>query len=813
MLRAVLLLLVVVGIHARPLQDVHRLRKSEWKIKGPQLVQDELKEDTVQWKSREPSHHSKLMKMNTEENHNSVPVEERRQGTEPSRRFLMDLNTGMLKEEVGEMNRRVAGYYNPSAYEIRQGTQKSHMTLVDPVTGQRMYPLTEMQRSTAPLDEYRQGTEYRPQVLKILRMRDILRSQFSAAGEKHEQREVSPEIHHHGIEPSRNILMDLNAGQLKEKRNEMDNKAVGSKWEVVSGPDHEQNHELVPVEERRQGTEPSRRFLMDLNTGMLKEEVGEMNRRVAGYYNPSPYEIRQGTQKSHMTLVDPVTGQRMYPLTEMQRSTAPLDEFRQGTEYRPQVLKILRMRDILRSQYSAAGEKHEQREVSPEIHHHADRWEVMAGSVHEGKERQQSSGHEVDHKAVPVEERRQGTEPSRRFLMDLNTGMLKEEVGEMNRRVAGYYNPSPYEIRQGTQKSQLTLVDPVTGQRMYPLTEMQRSTAPLDEFRQGTEYRPQVLKILRMRDILRSQYSAAGEKHEQREVSPEILHHERWEVMAGSVHEGKQRQQSSGHEVDHIAVPVEERRQGTEPSRRFLMDLNTGMLKEEVGEMNRRVAGYYNPSPYEIRQGTQKSQLTLVDPVTGQRMYPLTEMQRSTAPLDEFRQGTEYRPQVLKILRMRDILRSQFSAAGEKHEQREVSPEIHHHEMPVAVCQGEMIQGRCYNFNPTPQTFNEAEASCKKLSSEGHLASVPNADVHKQLVTMVAKAKKAPVLTWLGGIQKKNKFQWIDGTSWGYSDWMPNHPQKHTMSCLEMFRFDESWWTEVDCGQQRAFICSYPMTA
>ncbi|XP_073670706.1 uncharacterized protein [Paramisgurnus dabryanus] len=504
-----------------------------------------------------------MMKMNTEENHDSVPVEERRQGTEPSRRFLMDLNTGMLKEEVGEMNRRVAGYYNPSAYEIRQGTQKSQVTLVDPVTGQRMYPLTEMQRSTAPLDEFRQGTEYRPQVLKILRMRDILRSQYSAAGEKHEQREVSPEIHHHGTEPSRNILMDLNAGQLKEKRNEMDNKAVGSKWEVVSGPDHEGNHQLVPVEERRQGTEPSRRFLMDLNTGMLKEEVGEMNRRVAGYYNPSPYEIRQGTQRSQVTLVDPVTGQRMYPLTEMQRSTAPLDEFRQGTEYRPQVLKILRMRDILRSQYSAAGEKHEQREVSPEIHHHGteplrnilmdlnttNRWEVMAGSVHEGKERQYSSGHEVDHKPVPVEERRQGTEPSRRFLMDLNTGMLKEEVGEMNRRVSGYYNPSPYEIRQGTQKSQVTLVDPVTGQRMYPLTEMQRSTAPLDEFRQGTEYRPQVLKILRMRDILRSQFSAAGEKHEQREVSPEIHFH------------------------------------GTEPSTNILMDLNNPRLKSHCPEL------------------------------------------------------------------------------------------------------------------------------------------------------------------------------------------------------------------------------------
>ena len=37
----------------------------------------------------------------------SVPVEQRRQGTEPSRRFLMDLNSGLLKEHISEMERRV----------------------------------------------------------------------------------------------------------------------------------------------------------------------------------------------------------------------------------------------------------------------------------------------------------------------------------------------------------------------------------------------------------------------------------------------------------------------------------------------------------------------------------------------------------------------------------------------------------------------------------------------------------------------------------------------------------------------------------
>ena len=100
---------------------------------------------------------------------------EKRQGTEPSRRFLMDMDTGMLKHEVSEMNRRVSGFYNPPAYEMRKGTQNSRATLVDPRTGQRLESLTELQRNAAPLDEFRQGTEYQPHTLQELRMHDIVR--------------------------------------------------------------------------------------------------------------------------------------------------------------------------------------------------------------------------------------------------------------------------------------------------------------------------------------------------------------------------------------------------------------------------------------------------------------------------------------------------------------------------------------------------------------------------------------------------------------------------------------------------------------
>ncbi|XP_051766066.1 uncharacterized protein wu:fa56d06 isoform X2 [Ctenopharyngodon idella] len=544
MFRVLLLLLAVAGLHARPL---HRFPNGRLKQIGPQTVQDEhrdnsvLKDTDVKPKKQIP-----------------VPVELSRQGTEPSRRFLMDLNTGMLKKEVGEMNRRVSGFYNPPAYEMRKGTQNSQATLVDPRTGQMLLSLNELQRNTAPLDEFRQGTEHQLHILQELRMHHMKKPQYSPQSERHEQRAIPAEVYKQGTEPSKNVLMDLNTGLLKEHRNKMDRRIVGSKWEVVSGPEHEdiksqdssehkENHIAVPLESRRQGTEPSRRFLMDMNTGMLIHEVGEMNRRVSGFYNPEAYEMRKGTQNSHATLVDPRTGQMLQSLTEQQRNTAPLDEFRQGTENQPYILQELRMtemqkpgnepsRNLLMDLNTGLLKEHQNK---------MDRRPGSAKWEHEDIKSQDSSEHKENHIAVPVESRRQGTEPSRRFLMDMNTGMLKEEVSEMNRRVSGFYNPPAYE-----------------------------------------------------------------------------------------------------------------KRQGTEPSRRFLMDMNSGMLLHEVGEMNRRVSGFYNPEAYEMRKGTQNSHATLVDPRTGQMLLSVNELQRNTAPLDEFRQGTEYQPYILEELRMHYMMKT-----------------------------------------------------------------------------------------------------------------------------------------------------------
>ncbi|XP_023251215.1 uncharacterized protein LOC111646054 [Seriola lalandi dorsalis] len=134
----------------------------------------------------------------------------------------------------------------------------------------------------------------------------------------------------------------------------------------------------------------------------------------------------------------------------------------------------------------------------------------------------------------------------------------------------------------------------------------------------------------------------------------------------------------------------------------------------------------------------------------------------------------------------------------------------------AVACQGEVINGNCYEFNPTPMAFKDAQFSCRSVAPNAELASVTSGDLHARLVSLVTKGgENNPVLTWLGGMIENQQASWVDGSQWTYSDWMPGHPNIHTDKpvCLEMFKIDESWWTAADCELERASICSYPITA
>ncbi|XP_059183723.1 uncharacterized protein LOC131962715 [Centropristis striata] len=134
----------------------------------------------------------------------------------------------------------------------------------------------------------------------------------------------------------------------------------------------------------------------------------------------------------------------------------------------------------------------------------------------------------------------------------------------------------------------------------------------------------------------------------------------------------------------------------------------------------------------------------------------------------------------------------------------------------TVACKGEVINGNCYEFNPTPMAFEDAQISCRSRALNAELASVTDRDLHSRLVALVTKGgENNPVLTWLGATVKNQQASWVDGAEWSYSDWMPGHPNIQTdkPACLEMFKIDESWWTAADCELQRASICSYRITA
>ncbi|KAM7365411.1 hypothetical protein PAMP_016338 [Pampus punctatissimus] len=132
----------------------------------------------------------------------------------------------------------------------------------------------------------------------------------------------------------------------------------------------------------------------------------------------------------------------------------------------------------------------------------------------------------------------------------------------------------------------------------------------------------------------------------------------------------------------------------------------------------------------------------------------------------------------------------------------------------TVACKGEIINGNCYEFNHIPQSFQEAQASCRDLATNADLASVTSGNLHSRLVSLVTNGgKRSPQLTWLGGTVKNQQASWVDGSEWSYSDWKPGHPNIHTDKpvCVEMFMKEASWWTAADCELKKASICSYPI--
>ncbi|KAM3585063.1 uncharacterized protein V6R79_006386 [Siganus canaliculatus] len=307
--------------------------------------------------------------------------------------------------------------------------------------------------------------------------------------------------------------------------------------------------------------------------------------------------------------------------------------------------------------------------------------------------------------------------------------------------------------------------------------------------------------------------------------------------------------------------------QGTEP-RRFLVDLDSGLVKERVSEMDRRadfthtslgnrelgsrpwltddvpmvgpvqknggggwmrVEEYLTPHlPDGFRQGTEPSRH--IPDGFRQGTEPSRHIpdgfRQGTEPSrhipDGFRQGTEPSSRIPEGFRQGTEPLMPMPAGFRQGTEpirtmpTGIKPMASSFQTNTVACKGKVISGNCFEFNPTELPFHDAQALCRALAPNAELASVTNGDVHSRLASLVTRGGRSdPVLTWLGGTVKNQQASWVDGSEWHYSDWMPGHPNIHTDKpvCVEMFKMNQSWWTAADCELKRASICSYTLTA
>ncbi|KAM7375323.1 hypothetical protein PAMA_014431 [Pampus argenteus] len=296
----------------------------------------------------------------------------------------------------------------------------------------------------------------------------------------------------------------------------------------------------------------------------------------------------------------------------------------------------------------------------------------------------------------------------------------------------------------------------------------------------------------------------------------------------------------------HSGIPeavLDDVRQGIEPSRRFLVDHNTGRMQEHISEMDRR-AGFIQPSfengLEEIDRRYWLTDEVPVDVPAQKNGGGWVRVEEPSAPYlpDGFRQGTErsmaipdgFRQGTERFMAIPDGFRQgteRFMAIPDGFRQgtepfmsipdgfrQGTEPSTSRLQTQTVACKGDIINGNCYEFNPMLLSFQEAQASCRALATNADLASVTSGNLHSRLVSLATNGgKSSPKLTWLGGTVKNQQASWVDGSEWSYSDWKPGHPNIHTDKpvCVEMFMKDASWWTAADCELKKASICSYPI--
>ncbi|CAG5865750.1 unnamed protein product [Menidia menidia] len=126
-------------------------------------------------------------------------------------------------------------------------------------------------------------------------------------------------------------------------------------------------------------------------------------------------------------------------------------------------------------------------------------------------------------------------------------------------------------------------------------------------------------------------------------------------------------------------------------------------------------------------------------------------------------------------------------------------------------CSGLLFEGKCYQFFREPKDAEASELFCQESFPGGHLASITSAELHREVMKLILKENGHRTRTWVGGLRnlKTNGFIWIDGSRWGYADWLSGEPNNTSRveNCLEVLGSGK--FNDFTCWEPQTFLCSF----
>jgi hypothetical protein len=115
--------------------------------------------------------------------------------------------------------------------------------------------------------------------------------------------------------------------------------------------------------------------------------------------------------------------------------------------------------------------------------------------------------------------------------------------------------------------------------------------------------------------------------------------------------------------------------------------------------------------------------------------------------------------------------------------------------------------GNYYYQYDQSATWKDAKANCEAVG--GHLVTITSIEEEQAIFKVSSDHSES---NWVGGLYKSNKWQWITGEAWEYTNWSYDYPhQGGEEDYLELSYYSTgtSWVNYSDNNNTRNYICEW----